>query len=134
MHGQKILIGTEVSSLESRFEPVTNPIELHSLNWKEVSLKLMKNEEYKDLFQLAFNTRIIDSINIVKAIAQFERTLISGDSKFDKFLDYRSSLTASELRGKEIFTTEKEIVFIVTHIRYLLAMIFIIMVLTLSLI
>ena len=97
-----------VSSLESQaFEPVTNPIELHSLNWKEVSLKLMQNEEYKDLFQLAFNTRTIDSINIVKAIAQFERTLISGDSKFDKFLDYRSSLTASELRGKEIFTTEK---------------------------
>ena len=29
------------SSLESQaFEPVTNPIELHSLNWKEVSLKI----------------------------------------------------------------------------------------------
>ena len=40
-------------------------------------------------------------------IAQFERILISADSKFDKFLDYRASLTPSELRGKEIFTTEK---------------------------
>ena len=97
-----------ISDLESQaFEPVTNPIELHSLNWKEVSSKLMQSEEYKDLFELAFNTRIIDSTNVVKAIAQFERTLISADSKFDKFLDYRASLTPSELRGKEIFTTEK---------------------------
>jgi len=97
-----------ISDLESQaFEPVINPIELHSLNWKEVSSKLMQSEEYKDLFELAFNTRIIDSTNVVKAIAQFERTLISADSKFDKFLDYRASLTPSELRGKEIFTTEK---------------------------
>ncbi len=97
-----------VSNLESQaFEPVINPIELHALNWKEVSSKLMQSEEYKDLFELAFNTRIIDSTNVVKAIAQFERTLISADSKFDKFLDYRASLTPSELRGKEIFTTEK---------------------------
>ena len=97
-----------VSDLESQaFEPVINPIELHALNWKEVSSKLMQSEEYKDLFELAFNTRIIDSTNVVKAIAQFERTLISADSKFDKFLDYRVSLTPSELRGKEIFTTEK---------------------------
>ena len=96
------------SNLEAQaFEPVINPIELHSLNWKEVSFKLMQSEEYKDLFELAFNTRIIDSTNVVKAIAQFERTLISADSKFDKFLDYRASLTPSELRGKEIFTTEK---------------------------
>lgn len=97
-----------VSDLESQaFEPVINPIELHALNWKEVSSKLIQSEEYKNLFELAFNTRIIDSTNVVKAIAQFERTLISADSKFDKFLDYRASLTPSELRGKEIFTTEK---------------------------
>ena len=97
-----------VSNLESQaFEPVVNPIELHTSNWKEVSSKLMQSEEYKDLFELAFNTRIIDSTNVVKAIAQFERTLISADSKFDKFLDYRANLTPSELRGKEIFTTEK---------------------------
>ena len=97
-----------VSDLESQaFEPVINPIELHALNWKEVRSKLIQIEEYKDLFELAFNTRIIDSTNVVKAIAQFERTLISADSKFDKFLDYRASLTPSELRGKEIFTTEK---------------------------
>ena len=97
-----------VSDLESQaFEPVINPIELHALNWKEVSFKLMQSEEYKDLFELAFNTRKIDSTNVVKAIAQFERTLISADSKFDKFLDYKASLTPSELRGKEIFTTEK---------------------------
>ena len=85
----------------------------------------MKN--IKIFFSWHLTLEILTQSNIVKAIAQFERTLISGDSKFDKFLNYRSSLTASELRGKEIFTSEKEIVSIVIHIHCLLAMIFIIM-------
>ena len=41
-----------ISDLESQaFEPVINPIELHSLNWQEVSRKLMANEEYKHMFR-----------------------------------------------------------------------------------
>ena len=96
------------SNLESQaLEPVVNPIEMHSLNWKQVSTKLINEEEYKILFKQAFNTDIIDSTYVVKALAQFERTLISGNSKFDKFLDYSAILNPSELRGKEIFTTEK---------------------------
>ena len=65
---------------------------MHSLNWKQVSTKLINEEEYKILFKQAFNTDIIDSTHVVKALAQFERTLISGNSKFDKFLDYSAIL------------------------------------------
>jgi len=87
--------------------PVTSFIELHSPSWSQVAQELMDNSEYKTLFKMAFNTDVIDSSHVVKAIAQFERILISSESKFDKFLDYEASLTPSELRGKEIFNTEK---------------------------
>ena len=99
--------GRAISLEEQAFGPVTSFIELHSPSWNEVSQKLMAKDEYKRLFREAFNTNLIDSNHVVKAIAQFERILISADSKFDKFLDYRASLTPSELRGKEIFETEK---------------------------
>ena len=124
--------GRAISLEEQAFGPVTSFIELHSPSWNEVSQKLMAKDEYKRLFREAFNTNLIDSNHVVKAIAQFERILISADSKFDKFLDYRASLTPSELRGKEIFETEKAIVFIATPIHYLLATIFIITELTLK--
>lgn len=43
--------------------------------------------------------------NIVKAIASFERTLVSADSPFDRYLyrDDKTAMTASALRGKDLF-------------------------------
>jgi cytochrome c peroxidase len=43
--------------------------------------------------------------NIVKAIASFERTLVSADSPFDRYLygDDKSAMTAAALRGKDLF-------------------------------
>lgn len=99
--------GRTITLEEQALQPVTSPLELHSPSWDVVSQKLMNNKHYQELFKKAFNIEIIDSLYVVKAIAQFERTLISAESKFDKFLNYQASLTPSELRGKEIFNTEK---------------------------
>jgi cytochrome c peroxidase len=46
---------------------------------------------------------------IVKAIASFERTLVSADSPFDRYLykDDRSALSAAALRGKDLFFSER---------------------------
>lgn len=99
--------GRTISLEEQALGPVTSFIELHSPSWSQVSQELMDNNEYKSLFKQAFDTDVIDSSHVVKAIAQFERIIISSESKFDKFLDYEASLTPSELRGKEIFNTEK---------------------------
>ncbi len=99
--------GRAISLEEQALGPVTSFIELHAPSWQAVTDKLMAHSQYRDLFKMAFNTDKIDSSHVVKAIAQFERTLISGNSKFDKFLQYEALLTPSELRGKEIFNTEK---------------------------
>lgn len=91
---------------DQAFEPVTNPIEMHQ-SWQEAMNKLNAHPDYPDLFFGAFGTGNIDSTLVVKAIAQFERTLISGDSKWDRYLKGEVELTAAEARGFEIFFTEK---------------------------
>ena len=48
---------------------------------------------------------VITAENIAKAIAQFERTLISSNSKFDQFLRGEIQLSASEERGRQLFFT-----------------------------
>ena len=91
---------------DQAFEPVTNPIEMHN-TWGNVEDRLNNSDEYKSLFKKAFNIDYIDSIHVVKAIAQFERSLVSANSKFDKYLNGEVQLTSSELNGYAIFNSEK---------------------------
>lgn len=91
---------------EQALGPVPNPIEMH-LKWPDAQLKLNEHPDYPDLFFKAFGTREIDSILVVKAIAQFERTMISSNSKWDRYLRGEVSLTQAEAQGFEIFFTEK---------------------------
>lgn len=44
---------------------------------------------------------------VVKAIAQYERTLASNNSKYDKFLKGEASLTTSEKLGHDLFFSER---------------------------
>ncbi len=88
------------------FGPVPNPIEMH-LEWPEAMNKLNSHSTYPELFYKAFGTSEIDSLLVVKAIAQFERTIISSESKWDRYLRGEVTLTQAEARGFEIFFTEK---------------------------
>ncbi len=46
-------------------------------------------------------------VEISQAIASFERSLISADSKFDRYMQGKATLTDSEKRGKTLFFGEK---------------------------
>ena len=71
------------SSVEGQaFGPVINPVEMHN-TWPNAVITLQNDPFYPALFNAAFGTEIIDSTLVSKAIAQFERTLISGNSPFD---------------------------------------------------
>jgi len=98
--------GRAITLEDQAFGPVVNPIEMHD-TWPNVENKLNANSEYKQLFKDAFNIDYIDSTHVSMAIAQFERTLISANSKFDKYLRGETQLTASELAGYAIFNSEK---------------------------
>ena len=66
---------------------------------------------YQALFPAAFpgedDPFTLDSVT--KAIAAFERTLLSGDSPFDRYWyqDDRSAMSASALRGFDLFLSER---------------------------
>jgi len=61
---------------------------------------------YPELFEKAFGSKTITFTNIGKAIAQFARTLISANSKFDQYMHGEVQLSQPELNGYMLFTTE----------------------------
>ena len=77
------------------------------VQYSNVELTLNNHPEYPQLFKNAFNIDYIDSNHVVMAIAQFERSLISTNSKFDQFLNGEVQLNSSELNGYAIFNSEK---------------------------
>ncbi len=100
---------------EQIIEPVVNPIEMHE-EWKDVIDKLSGDQRYQEMFGQAFMTKTIDSLNAAKAMAQFIRTLISSDSKFDVMYRYEynfelspeeeaiyQTITPSEWAGYDLF-------------------------------
>ncbi|MFT7899221.1 cytochrome c peroxidase [Tenacibaculum ascidiaceicola] len=97
--------GKELSIERQAFSPVRNPIEMHS-DWKNVAKKLQEHAQYPTLFKQAFGASKIDSTLVTKAIAQFERTLISGNSKFDQYLLGKVELTLEEQNGFNVFMDE----------------------------
>ncbi len=97
--------GKELSLERQALEPVRNPIEMHA-NWKTVAQKLQNHPEYPTLFLHAFGVTTIDSTLVAKAISQFERTLISSNSKFDKYQRGELSLTPQEQNGFNVFMDE----------------------------
>lgn len=71
------------------------------------AVKLIKlDKRYREMFYKAFGTDEINIDLISKAIAQFVRSLISFNSKFDRFMAGELQLSKSEMRGLMLFTTE----------------------------
>ncbi len=63
--------------------------------------------EYKMLFYEAFGSDRITFKNMERAIAQFVRTLISANSRFDRYMRGEVQLNQEELNGYQLFTTEE---------------------------
>jgi cytochrome c peroxidase len=64
---------------------------------------------YAPLFEEAFGDRQVTYDRIVKAIASFERTIVSGNSPYDRFLNGdKHALTPGARRGLEIFERSGE--------------------------
>jgi cytochrome c peroxidase len=98
-----------VNTLEQQaLLPIEDPLEMH-FTWTGVIERLKRHPQYPIDFRKAFGIRHRDSITkelAVKAIAQFERTLISsGRSKYDLALTPGSGVffTESELRGFDMY-------------------------------
>ncbi len=67
------------------FDPVVDPVEMHN-TWPNALKSLQGHPEYPELFKKVYGVEDFDSSHVVDAIAQFEMTLISAGSEFDRII------------------------------------------------
>ena len=85
---------------------IVAPHEMHGSIDKTVKM-IRSIDIYPPMFKAAFGTEEINYDRISKALAQFIRTIVSSDSKFDKVLRGEAQFTDAEQRGLILFTTEQ---------------------------
>ena len=97
-------------SLEEQAKgPIANPVEMaHSFDG--VVKHLQADPKYVALFKQAWGTDQITIDLIAKSIASFERTVIAGDSPFDRFYygQDKKALSRAAQRGLKLFTNPKK--------------------------
>ncbi len=80
--------------------PVTNPIEMGMKSWDDVVARLNSIEGYQKAFADAFGGNAISKDTATKAIAAYERTLITPNSPYDKYTSgEQSAMTDQQVRG-----------------------------------
>ena len=85
--------------------PVTNPGEMGMKSWDDVVARLKAMPEYNKAFAAAFSgENSVTADNAVKAIAAYERTLITPNSPYDKYVKGdKAALTEQQVRGMNTF-------------------------------
>ncbi|GAB3992080.1 cytochrome c peroxidase [Spirosoma daeguense] len=70
-----------------------------------IVLRLRKNATYRQLFVNAFgNVAPVTELNLAKALAAYERTLVATNSRFDQFMrGDKTALSLSEQEGMALF-------------------------------
>lgn len=87
--------------------PILNPIEMQE-TLPNVLAKLNNHPDYPGLFKKAFGSDSITTQMLMKAIAQYERTIVSGNTRFDRFRIFQNldELNDQEKRGFDLFNRE----------------------------
>ncbi len=84
--------------------PLMNPIEMGMPKPAEVVRRVKAVKGYPPLFQKAFGSRDVSMRRVAQAIASYERTVVSGDSPFDRYVaGDKDALSASAVRGWGLF-------------------------------
>ncbi|MBP4047729.1 cytochrome c peroxidase [Chromobacterium violaceum] len=98
--------GRAASLEQQALGPIANPLEMHQPLAAAVA-KIAAAPEYPPLFAAAFGDAAVDSGRLAQALATFERTLISRDSAFDRFLKGDAqALSDQALWGLQLFRTK----------------------------
>lgn len=96
-----------VTLLEQQIiDVVHNPSEMNG-NITEIVIRLQKNEEYKKLFAEAFkgnDNAGITAFAVIFCLSEYEKTLVSLNSRFDQFLrGDNNALNSREINGYDLF-------------------------------
>ncbi|EDZ63391.1 Cytochrome-c peroxidase [Sulfurimonas gotlandica GD1] len=82
--------------------PINNPAE-HNMDAKTVEDRINDSTEYKRLFESVYSTSHISYTQVLEAIVEFENSLTTPNSKFDRFLRDEIQLTKDEKEGYILF-------------------------------
>jgi cytochrome c peroxidase len=96
-----------VNTLEQQAAlPITNPFEMGSASIGDAVSKIASDTSYQTQFMQAFG-RGVNEQDMLRAIATYERTLVSFDSPFDHFIaGDANAIGDSAKRGWELFNTK----------------------------
>lgn len=97
--------GRSVSLEDQARSPVADALEMN-LPWDQAVARISAHPDYPDLFGRAFGTIVVSEDRVVMAIAQFERTLVSHDSRYDREV-HEDTFSEAELRGEILFFSEQ---------------------------
>ncbi len=101
--------GRATSLEEQAGSPIANPVEMNQSHDVSVS-KLGEDPVYKKMFTAAFGSDIVTIGRVEKSLASFERTILSGNSAFDRyqFGGDKSALSPAQIRGLALFRDPKK--------------------------
>lgn len=97
--------GREPSLSGQAWSPLLSPIEMGNPSVGYTLERLLALDDYASLFKEAFAGRGADMQTVGEALAAYQRTLLSGNSRFDrwKFGNESGALTAPEKQGYDLF-------------------------------
>ena len=68
----------------------------------------LREPDLEEMFLAAFGTSEVTAERAALALAQFQRTLVSGDSRYDRYIaGDRSAMSEAEVRGMSVFNSER---------------------------
>lgn len=97
--------GRALSLREQSLEPIQDPLEMNE-TLDNVITKLNTSQPYKDQFIRAFGSEEITASKMALAMEQFMLSIVSYNSKYDKYLAGEVQLSESEERGRILYSTE----------------------------
>jgi len=81
-------------------QPPTNPVEMGDQTWEMIVSRLRQDRTLVKEFDTLYPEEGLTESSVCDAIAEYEKTLLTPDSPFDRYLKGdRSALTAEELEG-----------------------------------
>lgn len=90
---------------DQALKPIQDPLEMNE-TLENVVTKLSDTKMYRDQFSRTFGSTEVTPEKMALAMEQFMVSIVSYNSKYDKFLLGEAELTESEERGRQLFTTE----------------------------
>ncbi len=90
---------------DQALKPIQDPLEMNE-TLENVIAKLGDSKMYRDQFVRAYDSEEVTEEKLALALEQFMLSIVSNQSKYDRYLAGEEELTESEERGRMLFETE----------------------------